>query len=110
MNLWRPLPESQFQPAERQLHAQTRAEAPAAQDSSEDVHDHRQVDELFAQANVGDVRDPNLIRACDLQIGDQIRIAGERMLTMGVLDPPPFDTAIDPLFAHHALYPLAVDR
>jgi len=55
MNLWRAFTERQFQRAERQFHAQTKAEAPAAHDSGKDIHDHRQVDELFAQANVCDV-------------------------------------------------------
>src|SRR5262245_3247671 len=109
VNFWATLGERQFQRAERQFDAKTKAELPAAHDSGEDIHDHRQVDELFAQPNVCDVRDPNLIRACDLQIGDQIRIARERMFTIGGLDRPPFDTAIDLLFAHHTLYPLAVD-
>ena len=47
--------ECQFQRAERQFDAKTKTELPAAHDSGEDIHDHRQVDELFAQANVCDV-------------------------------------------------------
>jgi hypothetical protein len=39
VNFWAALGERQFQRAERQLHAQTKAEAPAAHDSGEDIHD-----------------------------------------------------------------------
>ncbi len=109
MNLWRALAESDFQRAERQVDSQTSAQAPAPYDPGEDIHDQRQVDELLAQSDVCDVRDPNLIRACDLQIDDQLGIARELMLTVGGLDRPPLDTANDLLLAHYTLRPLAVD-
>ena len=47
---------------------------PRAQ-AGEHVHDDRQVGELLPEPHIRNIRDPDVIEACDLQTLDQVRVA-----------------------------------
>ena len=54
----------------QRIHAELRVQAvgqlPAENIPGEQVHDRNQIQEAFAQRDVGDIRRPNLINGCDL--------------------------------------------
>ena len=57
---------------ERQAGLQMIGERPADDFPGEGVHDHRQIDELLRQTDVGDVRDPDMIRRSEHSLARQI--------------------------------------
>ena len=59
------------------------AQLPAPDRAREDVEQHCQVDELAREADVRDVGAPDLIRAEDGRVPNQIRKAAESMTAVG---------------------------
>jgi hypothetical protein len=80
MDLWPPSCERTVQSLQRQFDAQAGADRPTADDPGEDIHQDRQVNERpIAEANIGDVSDPDLIGAYDIEFLDQILVTRERV-------------------------------
>jgi hypothetical protein len=86
------------------------AQLPAPDAAGEHVHDDRQVDEVLSQADVGDVRDPDLIGLGDLQSHDQVGVAGEVVAAFGRPPPSYWGFALEAHLGHQAPDALAVDR
>ena len=58
--------EGHLQRVYAELRVQAVGQLPAENVSGEEVNDRHQIQESFAQRDVGDVRRPNLINGCDL--------------------------------------------
>src|SRR5262249_11355745 len=86
MDLWSPSCKSAMQSLQRQLNAQAGADRPALDDPGEDIHQDRQVNERpVAEADVGDVSDPDLIGPYDIEFLDQILVAREAVARISSL-------------------------
>ncbi len=108
MNFWSVLPQGSLQGGAAQAFIQSASQMPAANTAREHIHDHCQVHEFLAQANVGQIGGPHLVRSHHVQLLHQIRIARERMLT---LRRPTFSWFLRTQqvhFAHQALDALAL--
>jgi hypothetical protein len=87
---------------------QAATQVPSANATGEDVHDHGQVDKVMAEANVGDVRYPYLFGPHDLQVLDQVRIAGKVVLTVGCAAVSALGLGLDVHQPHQTLHPSVV--
>jgi hypothetical protein len=65
-----------------QFLVQSLAQMPATDRASENAH-HRQVSEVIAQADVGDVRDPKLLWLLDLEAQNQVWLPGKAVFAVG---------------------------
>src|SRR5579859_7368246 len=82
---------------------------PAANAARKDIHEHRQIDKLRPQANIGDVRHPHLVWTHDLQLLHQVRIPWKGMRAVSRGSPFRLAAHLQPTLAHEACYPLVVD-
>jgi tetratricopeptide (TPR) repeat protein len=111
VNLWsRILDEPALQSDQSQGVVQVAPQMPPPDTSGEDVHDHRQVNEPVAQADVGDVTHPDLLRAHDLQVQNQVRVAGKIVLAVGCAPLLALDLGLDVHQTHQTLHSLVVDH
>lgn len=83
---------------------------PAANRTSENVHEHGQVDELMPQPDVGDVGDPNVIRPRNFQVFDEVRIAWEGVVAVGGALAALGRSTVDAEFLHPAADAFGVHR
>ena len=77
------LDQGALQHEQRQVLTERTSEMPATNGSREDVHDDRQVDEAGTQADVCDIRDPNLVGRLRHTVSHQIGKSAKAMLTVG---------------------------
>lgn len=82
---------------------------PASDAAREDIQDHRQVHELLAQPDVGDVAYPDLLGTHDFQLLNQVRITRKPMLAVRCAMFGGSAPDNDAKLAHEALDVLAVD-
>jgi len=82
---WRrfPLINGHSQGRDSKLGFQRAAQRPTHHTSGIGVQNHRQINEFDSQANVGDVRYPELVDAAVLDLGRQIRINRQRVARVG---------------------------
>src|SRR5512135_3886786 len=83
-----------------QLLLQAAAQVPAPDATRENVHDHRQIDELLSQTNISEVRNPDLLGTLHLQALNQVRVPGEWVVAVGRPRPPLPGFARDPQLVH----------
>ena len=85
-------------------------ERPAHDFPGEGVHDHREIDELLRQTDVGDVRDPDMIRRGEHGLARQI---AHDLITMsavrGARDKRLVAQAQEVIEPHQPTHPLGVD-
>jgi hypothetical protein len=74
------------------------------------IQNHRQVDELHCQPDVGDVGPPELIDAGQRHLSRQVRIHPQRVIGVRGHHEFPFPQAQQVVFAHQPLHALAVHR
>ncbi len=72
------------------------------------IHDHRQVDEIAAQADVDDTRYPDLVRTHNLQALHQIGAAREAMLVVRLMEPSGLDSDLQTHLLYQAAHSLVV--
>src|SRR4029077_2118774 len=76
-----------FEGCQREPLVEIASQVPTAQRAGEDVHEDRQVNELTAETDVGDVGDPDLVGPGNFQALDQVGIAWEGMVAVGGASP-----------------------
>jgi len=74
--------QSGTQSCQCQLRVKCAAQTPAPDRSRKDIYDDGQVHVLLVQANVGDITDPYLIWACDIQLFDQVGEVQQQVVIM----------------------------
>ena len=83
---------------------------PPSDAAGEHVHNHRQVHELDAQPDVRDVRHPNLIKACNLQVLYQVGIAGKVVLAVCRLPLLALDPSLQVHLLHQTAHTFVIDH
>src|SRR6266852_7008470 len=110
MDAWHGHEQRALQGGQGQSLVEAAAQMPAANGAGENVQEHRQVDELLAETNVGDVRDPNLIGPCNFQGWHEVGITRESVMAARGASGPRGRSSVEMELVHPAADAFAVDR
>src|SRR5579871_1723892 len=107
---WVTLLDSPTQRSQRKLRGHVSRESPAHTTTRERIQNAGQVDKRAAQANIGQIRDPGLIRRGQDQLAQPVGIDRKAMPRVGGQDDKAlFQVAEQRLLAHDAQYALVID-
>jgi hypothetical protein len=110
VDLGKALGQGSLQGGQGQLLAQATGQVPPSDTLGKHIQQHRQVDKLPMQPEVGDISNPYLIGSYYLQPLNQIGIPGEGVIAVGRSLTLPISLSLEPQLPHDRLTRLLLIR
>ena len=108
VNGWFPFYECHSQGCRCQGRVEAAPQTPAQAAVRTRIEHHGQVDELMAQTDIGQIRDPELVGRSDVQVCRQVRIDRQAVVAVGGGHEPFLSQTQQVVLAHEAQDPLVV--